>query len=247
MNKSEQLYEQYEDAFFALLMNEVAEENGKALMQKNEELSAEPSAAVPDRLTKRCLHLIEKNYRKVQIQNTARKAVRVLNRVALWILIPIFLFVGVFAASETVRVKTLNYLVEKLDVGTALYFSPEITTPENKESVPIASYAPSGYSLIYSNETDGFWIYRFENTDGSKMNLSIYSVETFYASAIVDTENADTWTEKIHECMVTFVEKQNHLQLYWTNAKKQSLYVVSGTNTLLQDMTDMAGNIIADN
>ena len=47
MNKNEQLHEQYEDALFALLMNEVAEANGNELMQKNEELLADPDAAVP--------------------------------------------------------------------------------------------------------------------------------------------------------------------------------------------------------
>ena len=46
MNEDERLYEQYEDAFFALLMNRVAEANGKELMQKNEELLADPNAAV---------------------------------------------------------------------------------------------------------------------------------------------------------------------------------------------------------
>ena len=109
MNEDERLYEQYEDAFFALLMNRVAEANGKELMQKNEELLADPDAAVPDRLNKRCMHTIEKSYRKAQIQKAAKKTLRTLNRVALWILIPLFMFVGVFAASETVRVKTLVY------------------------------------------------------------------------------------------------------------------------------------------
>ena len=123
MNEDERLYEQYEDAFFALLMNRVTEANGKELMQKNEELLTDPDAAVPDRLRKRCLHTIEKSYRKAQIQKAAKKTLRTLNRVALWILIPLFLFVGVFAASETVRVKTLNYLIETFDVGTSYELS----------------------------------------------------------------------------------------------------------------------------
>lgn len=119
MNEDERLYEQYEDAFFALLMNRVAEANGKELMQNNKELLADPNAAVPESLSKRCLHTIEKSYRKAQIQKAAKKTLRTLNRVALWILIPLFMFVGVFAASETVRVKTLNYLVETFDFGTS--------------------------------------------------------------------------------------------------------------------------------
>ena len=77
MNEDERLYEQYEDAFFALLMNRVAEANGKELMQKNEELLADPNAAVPESLSKRCLHTIEKSYRKAQIQKAAKKILNI--------------------------------------------------------------------------------------------------------------------------------------------------------------------------
>ena len=52
MNENERLYEQYEDVLFVLLMNKVAEETGKALMQKNEKLLADPNAAVPEALSK---------------------------------------------------------------------------------------------------------------------------------------------------------------------------------------------------
>lgn len=77
--------EQYEDAFFVLLMNRVAEANGKELIQKNEELLADPNAAIPESLSKRCLHTIKKSYRNAQIQKAAKKTLRTLNRVALWI------------------------------------------------------------------------------------------------------------------------------------------------------------------
>lgn len=147
MNEDERLYEQYEDAFFALLMNRVTEANGKELMQKNEELLTDPDAAVPDRLRKRCLHTIEKSYRKAQIQKAAKKTLRTLNRVALWILIPLFMFVGVFAASETVRVKTLNYLIETFDVGT----SYELSVGKNKIEVPMKIIRHAYWMLFLQN------------------------------------------------------------------------------------------------
>ena len=43
MNEQEDLYAQYEDAFFALLMNEVAEAEGQELLKKNEQLLADPT------------------------------------------------------------------------------------------------------------------------------------------------------------------------------------------------------------
>ena len=152
MNKNEQLHEQYEDALFALLMNEVAEANGNELMQKNEELLADPDAAVPERLSKRCMQVIEKNYRKAQIQNTVKSAVRVLNRVALWILIPVFLFVGVFAASETVRVKTMNLLIREFNIGTEFRLIDEDKnsdefSSENTMDTVLENAVPSDFSL----------------------------------------------------------------------------------------------------
>ena len=45
MNEDERLYEQYEDAFFALLMNRVAEANGKELMQKGASCRSERSCS----------------------------------------------------------------------------------------------------------------------------------------------------------------------------------------------------------
>ena len=66
MDENERLYERYEDAVFALLMDRVAEENGKKLLQQNEELLADPDVAVPETLSTRCLRTIEKAYRKSQ-------------------------------------------------------------------------------------------------------------------------------------------------------------------------------------
>ena len=128
MNEQEDLYAQYEDAFFALLMNEVAEAEGQELLKKNEQLLADPNAAVPEAVSKRCLRTIEMRCRKARFQRNMQTVLRKLNRVALWILVPMLLFVGVFAASETVRVKTLNYLIEELMLERHS-FSETIQTP----------------------------------------------------------------------------------------------------------------------
>ncbi len=42
MTEQERLYAQYEDAFFALLMHEIAEAEGEALLEQNEQLLANP-------------------------------------------------------------------------------------------------------------------------------------------------------------------------------------------------------------
>ena len=50
--------EQYEDALFALLMDEMAQEDGKELLRLNEQLKQDPGAAVPEAVQRRCERVI---------------------------------------------------------------------------------------------------------------------------------------------------------------------------------------------
>lgn len=58
MRNRDKLVEQYEDALFALLMDEVARSEGEAALLLNEQLQNDPNAEVPEEIRDRC----EKNY-----------------------------------------------------------------------------------------------------------------------------------------------------------------------------------------
>lgn len=248
MNEDERLYEQYEDAFFALLMNRVAEANGKELMQKNEELLADPNAAVPESLSKRCLHTIEKSYRKAQIQKAAKKTLRTLNRVALWILIPLFMFVGVFAASETVRVKTLNYLVETFDFGT----SYELFVGQNNMEVPIEenkarvlNAVPADFVLITNEESETSCIYHFQNGHSEEFEVSIYYIsEASVSTVTIDTEDAEVREENLDGQGVSIVHKDNFYQIFWLEDTSNLMFVVYGEDISLDILQTVAERII---
>ena len=53
MTQKEQLWEKYEDAVFAILMDAVAEQEGKRGLQLMEELEHDPSAHVPEEVQRR--------------------------------------------------------------------------------------------------------------------------------------------------------------------------------------------------
>ena len=53
MTRHERLLENYEDAYFALLMEDVAQMENARLDRFNTELQNDPHAAVPEELTKR--------------------------------------------------------------------------------------------------------------------------------------------------------------------------------------------------
>lgn len=54
MKLREQLQEEYEDTLFALMMDYVAQTEGKRLLEENERLKNDPSAQLPEDLDRRC-------------------------------------------------------------------------------------------------------------------------------------------------------------------------------------------------
>ena len=219
MNEQEDLYAQYEDAFFALLMNEVAEAEGQELLKKNEQLLADPNAAVPEAVSKRCLRTIEKSCRKARFQRNMQTVLRKLNRVALWILVPMLLFVGVFAASETVRVKTLNYLIEEFDVGTAFFFRNDPNAEPTQDfsatdfTEAVQKYIPAEYSLAFKNADNISCTLYFVNDTSKEIEASEYHLEYIDVTVILDTENANVQNTVINGQDVLIIRKDGSYQV----------------------------------
>ena len=67
MTKREKLLEQYEDALFSLLMDEFAESEGKAALEENERLKADPNFVVPKELQQLCRRTISLYFAKRSI------------------------------------------------------------------------------------------------------------------------------------------------------------------------------------
>ena len=72
MTRHERLLENYEDAYFALLMEDVAQMEGARLDQLNMELQNDPHAAVPEGLTKRCLKTINAHFSNMRRSSSLR-------------------------------------------------------------------------------------------------------------------------------------------------------------------------------
>lgn len=250
MNETDRLYEQYEDAFFALLMDKVAEANGQALIQKNEELLIDPNAAVPEEVSKRCLHTIEKNYRKVQFQKTAKDALRVLNRVALWILIPIFMFGCVFAASEAIRTKTLNYIIEHFDVGSTFSFQQNGSTVNNTTKLSadtIQKCLPPNYFLAFCNSDEISSDFIIMNEFNEEISISEYYLQNHSTTVAVDTEKADVLESSIGAQSIYILNKENTYQIVWINELAQKMIAISGNKSLSEAIMHIAEKIILNN
>lgn len=73
MTRREKLQEQYEDALFALLMDDLAVEEGKKAYEENKRLKADSSFEVPSESRKRCVETIARCCRKKQFQGISNR------------------------------------------------------------------------------------------------------------------------------------------------------------------------------
>ena len=80
MRRYEQLLEDYEDAYFALLMDQVAKQEGERLEQQNQELIEDPNFEVPETTDQKCLRTIERCFARQQRQTALRSVTHILCR-----------------------------------------------------------------------------------------------------------------------------------------------------------------------
>lgn len=125
MTNRETRKEQYEDALFALLMDEMAQEDGEELLRLNEQLKQDPGATVPEAVQRRCEKVIGTAFSRRQFQATGRRTARWLGRLLLAAILGVLLFTAAFAVSKDVRVATMDILLEVFDGGTRITFEED--------------------------------------------------------------------------------------------------------------------------
>lgn len=189
MANRKQLQERYEEAMFALLLDDVAEEEGQELLKLAEELNHDPDAAVPEELDQTCKKLISDAVRKEKLRRTGRVTIRVLRKVAIVAIAAVMLFAVAYATIPEFRVGFLNLMLSITDDGTHLTLQPdENGSLQNSNSV-VSHYTmpeiPAEYKLITCDETKTGRDYWYQTEDGKIIAIdvtlnrnTIYSVDT---------------------------------------------------------------------
>lgn len=253
MTENKDLYEQYKEAFFAMLMDKIADAEGAELIKQNRMLQADPAAAVPAETTKRCLRLIRHQYHKAQRQRTARHSMRIITRIAVALMCLLVLYAVAFAASETVRVNTLNFLVQELDVGTQYLFPGDEVAVENEdELIPdildaISKAVPSSFTLISSEENIFERVFQFQNENGNEIYVQIWNLYDSAASATIDTEDADVQYQTIEGQDVMIVSKFYTNQVYqvvWVDEVQKYMVDIIGRDVPIEDLLPIAEVLI---
>lgn len=200
MTRREKLEEQYEDAYFALLMDAVAEREGARLEELNDQLNQDPNAAVPEEVDRRCRRTIDQYFAAQRRSGYWRKTKQVLNRVAIVAAVMLLLFTTAFALSDDFRISTMNLLITieeqytRLEMHNSSRGEESDAQPSTSSGSPASEYfenleigwIPEGFSCVDST-FDRFA--GFENEAGLSFTISLSSKDSVLQ---VDTEDAES-------------------------------------------------------
>lgn len=249
MSSREQLIENYEDALFALMMDDIAQSEGERLLRENAVLKNEAGASVPPGLHKRCLQTIRSALLRQKSGASVRFAGRLLVRLAAAVFVTAALFSAAFAASPSFRATTLNLLIEINDDLIQWSFDDEITHSSHSNSVdskPLGievTWLPEDYILIDEAYEPFNTTLTYQNSLGDGIYISLLS-GTQNTVINTDKEDADHWEEfMIHDTSAIAIEKSGTTSVLWFVSDTSILVDIYSDNLPLDQLRNIAEGV----
>lgn len=242
MEKREYLIERYEDALFALLMDYVAEEEGIKAEEENERLKNISDAAIPLPVQKRCIQVIRKGFKKQDLRKTGHVVSKIVNRIAVAVLVLLLTLTTVFAVSEDFRTRAMNWMIESFEDHTAFRFNGEDRDEENQcNNYTIhASWLPNGM-VLESRDMDSRGISERYTKEDSRTYLIIKVTLFGGGECNVDTEDVHVRNETIQGCDAMVLEKDATTQILWTD--ENVVIQLMAENMRFEDVFEVAQNL----
>lgn len=239
MTRHEKLLENYEDALFALLMDEVAEQEGKRFLAENEQLKQNKEAAIPAEVDKRCLKTINWTFAKRRRHEVGHSIYRAFTHIAVFVLVLMLLIGTAYAVFPEIRIRTLNLVIEISDVASSLSLVQEdshSSAPNNETSITRDEKMLSGYRLpkipsefVIIDEvclTSSSWI-EYRNDLGNTIWISIDAATGMTVNR--DTEEAQVENIQIHGYDGLLIIKGDGIDITWGDTDQNNFITVHCT------------------
>lgn len=239
MTKREILLEQYEDALFALLMDDVALVTGKAAVLEKEQLKGSLDFAISEEADKKCEKSIANHYRRQATRTAGKVFSHIVGKVAVVSLVAMLLFTTAFAASPVFRAHTLNLVMETFYDRTNFQFTTEGTV-ETSNSDAVAGWIPMGYNLVSEIEDSMSRRITYSSDSGGEIKVAL-----FHGSGIlsIDTENASVKNISLHGVAAVVSEKDGVIQITWASEDTNRFINVQGISVEEADLVRFAENL----
>lgn len=223
MPNRDQIREQYEEALFALLMDSVAEEEGRELQKLAKTLNHDPNAAVSKEFDEKCHQILNRSTGKIHRKRAKKWAKKALKRAVIVAILAGLLLVVAYATIPEVRVGVRNLILTVNEDSTDLSIQVRTQDGEVRKDIPLYCYVlpetPKKYGEpIKIEESQRFRGYWYETENGEKFQIFLTQGGE-ESKCGVDTENAVVSNVVVNGWEGICAEKNETVQVSWLDMK----------------------------
>jgi hypothetical protein len=215
--KKQKLLEQYDDAAFALLMDEYAEEEGARLMAEFEAAQAAGQVPeMPQTLDEQCRRMIRRNSAKKRGKQAARRFGKVAVKAAVAVLVFLGLVTTVVMSVDALRIPVLNFIVEQYEKYSSLQLNNDAqNTDANLANEYLLGLLPDDYYIISKTDDPIFKITMYENDIGDLVQFCITQTNGTYN---IDTEDAIVSEIVLGDYKAILLEEDGYQAIWYDSA-----------------------------
>lgn len=243
MKQQDLLREQYEDALFALLMDEVAKQEGRKALEENERLKHDPSAAVPETTMERCRQTIRRAFARRDRQAVTHMLAKGFQVAAVAVLISALLLSAAVAVSPTIKNAVLNLAIEVFDVKTTFSFY-EDSVEEHAMNTPVleAEWLPQRFKLLEMNQDKYAVLLKYVASNSEFIQITCYRKPEMILAT--DSENAVVESIVIQDISANLVEKSAELILTIPDEEAEAFITIVASGISREEIIRIGENLV---
>lgn len=238
-DRKELLTEQYEEAWFSLMLDQYAEEEGNRLLEEYRQAGAEP---VPQELDKKCRAAIRKVFknhdRKQRLRSTASRA----GRAAVIGLVTLSLFATMIMSVDALRIPTINFFITQYENFTTIT-KPNYTNRPNPDGTlndgsPLSGILPNTFELFNERTSPGGSI--LVSYMGPEDKSVSFMRSTLNGALNIDTEGAQCSPITVLGHDGQLVIKGSMISIYWIDLAQNYTFRISTRNMTEEETRSFA-------
>ena len=249
-SRHDELQERYQDALFALLMNEYVQKQGQKALEENERLKKSYEIELSQTFDKKIRRQI-RHYWGVYKHKSGRKSLKkIVKHVGIVLCAAVMLTVTVFAAFPELKIKVMNLWLDITDKTAEFRFfdnsdSTEAIVPQDDF---VVTWLPDGF---YENEKtymEDFIIeykYLSDSLPEEEACITVTKILGDGTVTSIDTEDSEVRNVMVGNTNAIFTRKNgfNDISLTWRVEGENALMRIVALGISEEDLMKIAENI----
>lgn len=246
-----QLQEKYEDALFALMMDDYLRQQGQQAFDENERLKESNEIEISQNIDKRIRNQIKRLSHVTSRKHSGKSIAVIAKRVGIVLCAAVILTMTAFAAFPELKIGVMNWWVQITDEFIDFHFKESNSNDmiEDPEDESIAqsdgftvSWIPDGFTL--ESETilpDFVTEYKYISTDDSYFYvMKVVGDGTTFS---IDTEDAEMRNIKMHGKDAIFTKKGGEITITWEEPEQAALMRVVAVGISEEELMKIAEGV----